>query len=84
MQKYFSFIPLQINITNEYSDYQFQFYLGNLPDQTLGYHQKCYSSYTHKKDLRFQTNFQNKRKLEGANFQSSPRKGSRVLDAISN
>ena len=35
------------NITNEYSDYHFHFYLGNLPDKTLGYHWECYSSYTH-------------------------------------
>lgn len=25
-------------MTNEYSDYRFQFYLGSLPDQAFGYH----------------------------------------------
>ena len=62
----------------------FIFYLGNHTDQTFGYHRECYPSYTHKKDpQRFQTNFQIKRKLEAADFQSTPRKGSRVPDVAS-
>ena len=41
----FSFILVKRNITNEYSDYHFHVYLGNLPDQTLGYHRECYTSW---------------------------------------
>ena len=62
----------------------FIFYLGNHTHQTFGYHRECYPSYTHKKDpQRFQTNFQIKWKLEAADFQSTPRKGSRVPDVAS-
>ena len=72
------------NITNEYSDYHFHFYLGNLPDKTLGYHWECYSSYTHTKDLqRFQTNVQNKEKPEAADFRSPPRKTSKLSHVAS-
>ena len=51
MLKDFSFIPVKRNITKEYSDYYFHLHLGNLQDQTLGYHREYYSSYTHNKDL---------------------------------
>ena len=84
MQKDCSFITVKRNITNEYSDYHFHFYLGNHTDQTFEYHRECYPSYTYKKDLQgFQTNVQNKRKLEAADFQSTPQKGSRVPDVAS-
>ena len=80
MLKGLSFISVKRNVSNEYSDYQFHFYLEDLSDQILGYRWKCYFLYTQERFTTFPIQHPKKWKFEAAHFQSYSQKSPRVLD----